>query len=266
MTTTPMKDEGLFGPASAAWKIDRERAVLLAGTRSLLMQLAHPRVAMGVAEHSDFRRRPFRRLARTLTLSLDSVFGDTPTARGAVRRINATHALIRGSGYTAFDPDLLMWVLATLVDSVVLAYELFVGPLTSQEKDAYYRETCEATRLLGLRASPAAPADFTALRRYVDEMIVSGEVRVSETGLAMGLATLYPPAARWVPRPVKDFTAFVTAGLLPAALRRQYGLPWSTRHRAAFEVFVRSVRATVPRLPARLRYVPQALAAMRRVA
>ncbi len=260
-----MSDLGLFGPSSAAWKIDRERAVLLAGTRALLMQLAHPRVARAVAEHSDFRRRPFRRLARTLTLTLDSVFSDTPTALRAVRRINATHADIRGAGYSAFDPDLLVWVMATLVDSAVLAYELFVGALTGAQKDGYYAETREATRLL--RMPPAsAPADFTALRRYVAEMIASGGVAVGQTGLAMASATLYPPAAWYLPRPVKAFNAFVTAGLLPATLRTQYGLAWTIHHRAAFEAFVRAVRVAIPLLPARLRYVPQAIAAARRVA
>ena len=126
-----MNGQGLFSPDSVAWKIDRERAVLLGGGRSLLMQLAHPRVARGVAEHSDFRRRPFRRLARTLTLSLDSVFGDRDVALRSAGRINAAHASVRGEGYSAFDPDLLLWVFATLADSAVLSYELFVRGLTT---------------------------------------------------------------------------------------------------------------------------------------
>lgn len=258
-------DRGLFGPQSVAWKIDRERAVLLAGTRSLLMQLAHPRVAQGVAEHSDFRLRPFRRLARTMTLTLDSVFGDTKTALSAVRRINQTHSAVRGSGYSAFDPDLLIWVMATLVDSGVLAYELFVGPLSAAEKDAYYAETRRATRLLGMPLADS-PEDFAGLRRYIEEQIATGAVRVTETGLAMGRATLYPPAAWFVPSPVLELSAFVTAALLPPALRTQFELPWSRRHAAAFEVFVRAVRATVPWLAPRLRYVPQAIEAERRIA
>ncbi len=260
-----MGQQGLFGPRSAAWKIDRERVVLLGGTRALLMQLAHPRVARGVAEHSDFRRRPFRRLARTLTLTLDSVFGDTPAALRAARRINATHARIRGAGYSALDADLMVWVMATLVDSAVLAHERFVAELSDAEKDAYYAETREATRLLGMPPS-AAPPDFVALRGYVEDMTASGEVAVGETGLALGRATLYPPAAWYVPRPAKDFVAFVTAGLLPTPLRAQYGLPWSLHHRAAFEAFARTLRRAVPLLPPALRFVPQANAARRRVA
>lgn len=260
-----MNGQGLFSPDSVAWKIDRERAVLLGGGRSLLMQLAHPRVARGVAEHSDFRRRPFRRLARTLTLSLDSVFGDRDVALRSAGRINAAHASVRGEGYSAFDPDLLLWVFATLADSAVLSYELFVRRLTTAEKNAYYEETLHATQVLGLRRA-LAPSDFAGLREYVSEQIASGAVRVDDTGYAMAQATLYPPNARFVPRAAFDAGAFITAALLPPELRTQFRLPWSLRHQAAFEVFVRLVRGGVPLLPSTLRHVPQARAARRRVA
>ena len=260
-----MSHHGLFAPDSVAWLIDRERAVLLGGGRSLLMQLAHPRVARGVAEHSDFRRRPFRRLARTITLSLDSVFGSREVALRSAGLINAAHAGVRGEGYSAFDPDLLLWVFATLADSAVLSYELFVAPLSVAQRDAYYEETLDATRVLGLRRS-VAPRNFAGLRAYIADEIASGAVHVDENGLAMGRATLYPPNARFVPRPALDAGAFVTAALLPQELRQQFGLPWSVRHQAAFEVFVRLVRAIVPLLPPRLRYVRQARAARERVA
>lgn len=255
---------GLVGPASVAWKIDRERALMLGGGRALLMQLAHPRVARGVAEHSDFRRRPFRRLARTTTLSFDLVFGDRDRVRNAVRRINAAHATVRGEGYSAFDADLLLWVFATLVDSGVHAYELFIGSLTDAEKDLYYEEELRVAHLLGLPRS-AAPAGFEGLRAYVREQIASGVVRVDDTGREMGRATLYPRHARYLPRVVLDAGALLVAGLLPRTLRRQFELPWSLRHQAAFEVFVRLARAAVPRLPPPIRYMPQARDARRRV-
>lgn len=257
-------DVGLYGPGSLSWRINRERVLLLTGPRALLMQLAHPRVARGVHEHSDFRARPFRRLAHTLTLSLNGVFGDTPTALAAVRRINAVHAAVRGAGYSATDPDLLAWVAATLVDSAVLGYELLVGPLHDAEKDGFYAEARYGAELLGTPAA-ALPLDFAGLRRYVDEMIASGEVRVDDIGLAAGRDTLYPPRLWYVPRPAFDLVALLTAGLLPEPLRVQYRLPWSLRHRAAFEYLVRLARALVPRLPPWLRYVPQARAAARRV-
>ena len=257
--------EGIFGPASVTWRIGRERAVLLAGGRSLLMQLAHPRVAQGVAEHSDFREKPFRRLARTMTLSLDGMFGDRSRALRTAGQINAAHVGVRGEGYSAFDPDLLLWVFATFTESTVLAYELFVGRLTAHEKDTYYEEGLAATRTLGLQRA-IAPATFEGLSSYIREQIESGVVRVNETGLAMCDATLRPPRAPKVLRPAFDAGAFIAAAMLPAELREQFRLPWSIRRQAAFDVFVRAVRRTVPRLPPALRYVPQAREAERRVA
>ena len=54
---------GLYGPASEAWRLNREAMLLLgAGPRALLLQIAHPLVAAGVADHCDFRTDPWRRL------------------------------------------------------------------------------------------------------------------------------------------------------------------------------------------------------------
>ena len=75
---------GLYGPDSEAWRLNREAMLLLgAGPRALLLQLAHPAVAAGVADHSDFRADPWRRLAGTLAqLPDDRVRHD----RGGPRR------------------------------------------------------------------------------------------------------------------------------------------------------------------------------------
>lgn len=255
---------GLYGPSSMSWRINRERAVLLVGGRAMMMQLAHPKVAAGVDAHSDFRVRPLRRLSRTVALSLAGVFGDTATAHAVTRAINAQHARVRGAGYRAMDPVLLTWVMATLVDSAVLGYELFVEPLTEAERDGFYAEARQGAHLLGAPES-AMPPDFRSLRAYIRDML-RGEVQVNELSSALGRDTLYPPRLWWVPRAAFDFSALLTAGLLPPTLRRQFGLPWSRRHRAAFEVVVRIVRGTVPRLPRAVRDVPQARAALRRVA
>ena len=55
--------------------------LLGAGPRALLLQLAHPLVAAGVAEHSDFRADPWRRLDGTLRSYLRIVYGSTPASR-----------------------------------------------------------------------------------------------------------------------------------------------------------------------------------------
>ena len=74
---------GLFPPDAVVRRVDGESVLLLGGGRALLMQLAHPLVAKGVAEHSDFRRDPFARLRRTLDATYAIVFGSEAEARAA---------------------------------------------------------------------------------------------------------------------------------------------------------------------------------------
>ncbi len=94
---TPFSDPGLFGPGSMAWRVDGEMLVLAGGSCALLMQLAHPAVAAGVDQHSDFRADPFARLRRTLTSSYAVAFGTASEAEAAIRRVNAIHAVVRGT-------------------------------------------------------------------------------------------------------------------------------------------------------------------------
>src|SRR5437660_12330623 len=110
-----MRDEGLLPADSIARRIDREMFILLGGTAALLLQVAHPLVAAGVDQHSDFRRSPHRRLLRTLDTTLAIVFGDRPRATAAIDRINGRHASVRGvaaggAAYSARDPRLLLRV------------------------------------------------------------------------------------------------------------------------------------------------------------
>ena len=98
MTRTSIPDPvlGFYGPGSHMWRINREAVLLGAGPAALLLQIAHPLIAEGVAQHSDFERDPFARLRSTLRTTMDMVFGDGPTASRALRRLNAVHATVRG--------------------------------------------------------------------------------------------------------------------------------------------------------------------------
>src|SRR5260370_40958496 len=130
---------GSFPDDSIIRRVNRENVLLLGGGRALLMQLAHPLVAAGVDEHSDFRDRPIRRLRRTVQMMMAIVFGDRETALAAARSVNRVHGRVQGAGYRALDPDLLLWVHATLVDSSLATYETFVRPLRDEEREGFYQ-------------------------------------------------------------------------------------------------------------------------------
>lgn len=258
----------LYGPASVTWRVNREVTLLLGGGRALLMQLAHPLVAAGVAAHSNFQREPLTRLWRTLQLSLTTVFGDAASALRAVRAIERVHDHIhgrlaatagpfkKGTRYDAHDPQLLLWVHSTLVDSALLVYEQFVAPLPSAERRAYYEESKIGARLFGIspRRIPRTLGDF---EQYMREMVSGDILAVSDDSRKVAASILSPPLPLGL-RHAFQVTNLFTVGLLPPVIRARYGLPWS----GGRDVLVGAVRTAtgtlLPFVPALLRQLPHA--------
>ena len=248
----PMR-EGLYPEDSITRRINRENVLLLGGGRALLMQLAHPSVAAGVDEHSDFRTRPVRRLRRTVRMTMAIVFGDRETALAAAHAVNRVHGRVRGEGYHALDPDLLMWVHATLVDSAIVAYDTFVTRLRRAEREEFYQESKLIAELLGMPRAHA-PGTYREFESYVERML-EGPVKVTDQARALGRLVLRPPL-RLLPGPVMVPFEVITAGLLPAALRDPYGLAWGTAQRRAYRLAAAAVPKVVALTPPVLRVWP----------
>lgn len=247
-----------YGRDSVAWLVNREAAITLAGGRALLLQFAHPGVAAGVDEHSDFRRHPLPRLWRTLDRPLRLLFGD---AQDAARLINQAHRDVRGAGYRAGDPELMVWVGATLINSALEAYERFFRPLSAAEREDFYQESKAIGPLLGVPESAQA-ATYEDFAAYWDEMLRGDRLRVDDRARALAAATLRPnvpllPGLVWKP------VEILTAGLLPERFRLAYGLPWGRGEQRAFRMLVALVRAS-RHLPTPLRVLPLARRAARR--
>lgn len=245
--------------------------LLGAGPRALLMQLAHPAVAAGVADHSDFRTDPWRRLAGTLRSYLTIVYGTTPVARAEIRRLNALHREITGPGYAARDPELALWVHATLVDSTMAVADAWLEPIGPDRRAAFYAETRPVGRAFGVR-DDLLPADVDAFEDYIDGMLApGGPVRVSLVARELAGVVLNPPLAplagwlAFVPATAYAWTLWPSIGLLPASVREDYGLPWGVREQVVSGWLVAGWRAWRPLLPASFRQMPKALAADRRM-
>lgn len=275
-------DAGLYGPDSEAWRLNREAVLLLgAGPRALLLQIAHPAVAAGVNEHSDFRADPWRRLAATLRSYLTIVYGTTSAARAEIRRLNALHRGIVGTGYAARDPALALWVHATLIDSTIVASDAWLEPLSRSRRAAFYLETRPIGRAFGV-PDDLLPADLEAFERYVATMVgAEGPVHVSAVARDLAGSILRPPLApiaSWlpwdadvagvlarVPARAYAWTLWPAVGLLPKGVRDEYGLPWGARERLVSAWLVAGWRAWRPILAESFRQMPKALAADRRM-
>ncbi len=259
---------GLFGPGSVSWRIDRELLVLAGGSCALLLQAAHPSVAAGVAQHSTYATDPFGRLLRTLESSFSVVFGSRSDAEATIRRVNAIHGAVRGrrsdgEPYDALDPEALLWVHATLVDTALRVYDRFVVPLTDADEQRYHEESARVAVALGVPAN-MVPATIRELRAWMDEMVVSGRVRVTPDARRIARTVLYP--TRFPPRLAWDAAHLVSLATLPDAIRRQYGLGWSDARERGIRRIASVTRALLPYLPGTLRHAPHARGADRRVA
>jgi uncharacterized protein (DUF2236 family) len=258
------------GPGSITATVNREVVVVAGWGRAILLQLAHPAVAAGVHHHSSFRgslRSSVRRLHSTIDAMLAITFGDTEQMITAAAGINAIHDRVRGSrcphggeAYSAHDPDLQRWVHATLIESIPLAYERLVGPLTVRERDRYCAEAAIMEPLLGM-PDEWLPRDSAQLDRYMAQMLGDGRLVVSDTSRALARAVLFPP--HWyLAWPAFRMTQLLTIGSLPPAIRQAYGFEWRPRDDRALARWTMVVRASVGRLPRLVREWPVARAVL----
>ena len=242
-----------FAADAAIREVDGEAMILVGGGRALLMQIAHPLVARGVAEHSEWRGDRYGRLLRTLRPMFAMVFGNAEEVRAAARGVNAVHRGVTGAGYEARDPDLLLWVHATLVDTALECHRRFVRPLPSEREEEYYQQMKLVGRLLGV-PEPLLPPDLAAFNAYLDATVE--RLEVGETARAI---------ARELCRPTLPFGPLIvpwreiTAGLLPPRLREAYEMPWDPARSALLEGVAALSRAAWPRLPRVLRRPPALL-------
>jgi uncharacterized protein (DUF2236 family) len=257
-----------FGPDSLTRRVVRERAMLLGGPRALVLQLAHPLVAAGVADHSPFAADPLARLRRTLDSTLAMVFGTRAQAHAAAAKITHVHGFVHGvlpedagrfpagTPYDARDPDLLLWVHATLVDTTFTVYPRFVAPLDDREVDEAYEESKIAARLVGV-PDEIIPASYADFRTYFEEMIASDDIAGAPFQRAVVQDVLYP-SLRFVPKPVFWPAVALTTELLPPRVRELFSLELTPSRRRAAGVMRRVVRGMLPVMPRVLREMPQA--------
>jgi uncharacterized protein (DUF2236 family) len=258
-------DPGLFGPGSLAWRINAESVLLLGGGRALLMQVAHPLVAAGVADHSDFVENPFGRLWRTVDAALTVVFGDTEQWQGAVERVTAIHSGVHGERdgvrYSALDPELLMWVHATLVESSLAAYDRFVRPVPPEIRERYYLEMRRMGSAFGV-PEELHPATYSDFRSYM--VRTTAGLRMGAECRRMARHVLSPPASV-VLFPAEIVSGLLSVGLLPGRIRSGLGLRWNRGSERAFVAAAATLRSMLPLLPDGVRRWPHARLAERRM-
>ena len=262
-------------PGEQFRRVFAERLTVVGGPAAILLQIAHPLVAEGVAVHSRYADGPARRLLGTLQAALTVTFGDTEQARTAARHVGRAHAPVRGTTrtavpgtpagtpYRANDPDLALWVHATLVWTARSVVERYAGlTLGPADRERHWQGSKPFARLFAVpdRVLPETVADFDAyVRETVRGLVVTDDARrIARDILTQRTSPPLPGAAATA--------RTVTADLLPPALAQAYGIPRTPARRAAALALRAATSSTRPVLPDRVALWPHARVARRRTA
>lgn len=253
-------------PGTITWRRASDARLLPAAGYALLLQVSHPTVGAGVTEHSQFGHDPWGRLWRTLDYTYTMVYGGPEAAAQMGRQIRLLHRRIRGTlpdgkPYRALEPEPYAWVHATLAEAIVAAHERFGRPFTEQQRARFWSEWRSLGRLLGIRANdlPDAWGEFRVYFAGMVEHRLEHTTAVDEVLDALarpappGAAARCPSAWALAWRPLGHFLGVASAGLLPAGLRRRFGIRWTAAHELELRAFGLGLRGATPLAPGWLR-------------
>jgi len=268
-----MPSPGYFNDASPLLQVVGHRLTALSGPRALLVMAAHPVAFRGFFAHTGALDDPYARLARTAQVMDAVAFGPRDRADRLSRRVRAMHRRVRGeldepagrfpagTPYRGDDPELLLWILAALADSAMVVYSKYVRRLDRDARDALWRDYRVVGRTFGL-AERDMPATIEAFDSYMQGMLASGDLFVTDQARALAVDIVLRPPVPLHARPLLELVNQITVGLLPAPIRRMYGFSWDPLRAVALHGGAEYVkRVLVPVLPERVRAVPAARAA-----
>lgn len=252
----------MFQDGDVIRRITREGVLLLGGGAASILQTSHPGVGQGVHDHSYTFDDPLVRLRGTMEWLTAVHFGTREEAERVSAFVGKMHDRVNGPGYDAQDPELKVWVGATLFDVAARLYQALFGRLSEAELEEFYQQSRVYAQILGAPAD-LQPSGLKEFRVYYREKVE--EFRITEASREVARLLLYPRAP-WHRRPVLAAARLATAGLMPEPLRTQYGWDWSPARQRRFLVLINALRIVYPRLPLALRTAPRDmyLASLRR--
>jgi len=159
-----------------------------------------------------------------------------------------------GADDAPYDDAELRWLWATRLETALLMYTRYVGPLKVADVEAYYLERRGFLLDCGV-PEDTVPDSFAAFMQWYDAT-VEQVLEVTPDARALA-AELLRSSRRPLPlRPAYEALNLATIGLLPPTLREAYGLPWSPQRERLLGAQTALVRRLMPLLPSLLRELP----------
>ncbi|WIB15246.1 oxygenase MpaB family protein [Curtobacterium sp. MCPF17_050] len=225
---------------------------VIAGGRAILLQIADPVVAAGVRRHSDFAERPQQRLAHTLMYVYAVVTGTARDAAVARSFVEHAHRPVAGAN----EVDRQLWVAATLYDSAIRTHRLLGTPVDAERAEAVLRAYAPIATALRVPAD-RWPTSVAAFEAYWADTL--GTLRVTDDARSVVRDLLHPRAAPLWVRSAMPLVRIVTVGMLPDAVRDDYGFAWGPREERRWRRTLAGIRAARAVVPGPLLRLPRVL-------
>jgi len=261
-----------LGPRSLLWRYAGDHRLSFTGLSAGILQLMHPAIGAGVAQHSDFFNDPWDRIIRSIPQILGVIYDPDPETLG--HRVRDLHGRIKGVDeegrrYSALSPATFWWAHATFQFAVEQVVDRFDRKqLTNQEREDLYLEGVEWYRRYGVSMRPVPPNrdSFRAeWRRHCDEVLEMTPAAERAVEMALNDKSLGVPFLPWWSKPfhplvVTPVLQLTAIGGLPGRVRRRFGIPWRIDQQMQYLSLQLAVRESWRFVPANLRYGPTAAA------
>ena len=248
-------------------KLLRESIGVVIAPRAVLFQVAHPYVAVGIAQHSNVVRDTPKRFHKTYFHMFRMAFGTRAQAIKSARILRKTHnrvfgkfdhkigkILQEGQAYTAAHTHALLWVGLALAESVTFGYETFVGSFSKEERDQLAQDAAYGMMLFGV-SKKIASGTYDDFRVAIEACWASDIITVSPEAREIAKHLLYPTV--WYLKPVFAIARYFTRVIMPEKLQVEFfGKKANIVDQAIVSVLGGIMRFGYRLLPGPLRYVP----------
>jgi len=194
---------------------------LVGGQYAILLHFAHPGLAQGTVEHSNFASRILNRLQTTAPFLNAAVYCTQAEKEAIFSVIHRSHSSVMGEGYFADDPELHKWTAATLYMALVVVHETFFGKLSGEKLEVLYKESAIYGKPLRMPPDmwPATLDDFWPYWNHNIEAL-----EVTDWAKALSRDLLYPKHIPLWLKPLGPTARLLTVTWLPERMQREYGL------------------------------------------
>lgn len=258
------------GPGSQLWRYAGDHRMAFSGLSAGLLQLLHPAIGAGVAQHSNFFDDPWDRIIRSVPQIMGVIYDPDPEATGRRvrdyhRRINGTDE--RGRPYRALAPETFWWAHATFQFAAEQVADRYSAHrLSRAEREDLYLDGVEWYRRYAVSMRPV-PDNRKAFGEKWDRITLEELDMNSAAERAIDIALhertmdlkMLPSWTRVLqPLVIAPVLRLATIGGLPPVVRQRFAIPWRIDEEVEYRILQRVIREMCRNLPAAMRYGPTA--------